>query len=252
MATDAVARATVCALRHQIAKIEGRLPEALAVPADATVLRRGAASRLGDCLPTGVESLDGVLGGGLPNAALTEIHAAETRDSGLSAGFALALAALAGKEARDRPLLWIGTAEIFREAGVPYAAGLAGGFGIAAKDLLFAEVQGLADALWVAEEAAKLDALSAVILELRGNPQKLDLTATRRLHRRAEMAGRPVLLLRQSAHAEPTAAPVRLVVSPAPAARCATLAGPLARLHRLGRQEPHRARRTICTGVEQP
>ena len=75
----------------------------------------------------------------------------------------------------------------------------------------------LADALWVAEEAAGNKALAAVVLELRGNPARLDLTATRRLHRRAEQAGRPVFLLRQAAFAEPTAAPVRLLVAPAPA-----------------------------------
>ena len=115
--------------------------------------------------------------------------------------------------------------------------------------LLFAEAPKLADALWIAEEAARLTALAAVILELRGNPDRLDLTATRRLHRRAQEAGRPVFLLRQAAEAEPTAAPVRFVVAPAPAAPRSTLAGPLA--GSIGppaftvddRQEPHRAAR---------
>ena len=81
----------------------------------------------------------------------------------------------------------------------------------------------------MAEEAAGNKALSAVVLELRGNPARLDLTATRRLHRRAEQAGRPVFLLRQAAFAEPTAAPVRLLVEPAPAGLRRTLAGPLPR-----------------------
>lgn len=232
MATSAVARDAVRALRHRIAKIEGRLAETLDRPADATVLRTGPLARLGtepeDCLPTGVGRLDSALGGGLPGSGLIEIHAVETRDSGLSAGFALALAALAGKKTPDRPLLWVGTAEIFREAGAPYASGLIRDFGIAAESLLFAEAQKLTDALWIAEEAARLDALAAVILELRGNPEQLSLTATRRLHRRAALARRPLFLLRQAAHAEPTAAPVRIIVSPAPSAARRTLAGPLA------------------------
>ena len=113
-------------------------------------------------------------------------------------------------------------------------------------------------ALWIAEEAARLSALGGGLLEVDGNPDRLDLTATRRLHRRAQAAGRPVLLLRQSALAEPTAAPVRLLVAPAPAAPRHTLAGPLAEvdrpagLHRRHRQEPHGPAGHVHSGVEPP
>ncbi|HTV70496.1 MAG TPA: hypothetical protein VMF90_18360 [Rhizobiaceae bacterium] len=231
MANNAVARETISALRRQIAKIEGRLADEFTAPslADATVVRRGAAAfREADLFASGAEILDENLGGGLPKAALTEIHAAETRDSGLSAGFVVGLMArLLQAATEQRPLLWIGTAEIFHEAGLPYAKGLAQAFGLKPENLLFAEASKLVDALWIAEEAARLTGLSAVLLELRGNPEKLDLTATRRLHRRAELAGRPVFLVRQSALAEPTAAPVRLVVSPAPAPHRETIAGPV-------------------------
>ena len=230
MVTHAVAPEAVYALRREIAKIEGRLPETL-VPAGATVLRQGGVALrkgAGALLATGIEDLDLALGGGLPLGALTEIHSAETRDAGAAAGFALALATLVRKgQKMSLPVLWVGTSEIFREAGFPYAAGLVRDFGIAPEALLFSETAKLADALWVAEEAARLSALAAVLVELRGNPDRLDLTATRRLHRRALEAGRPVLLIRQAAHAEPTAAPVRLVVAAAPAAPRATLAGPL-------------------------
>ena len=215
MATSAVVRDTVFALRRQIAKIEGTLAERLDAPA-------GESHGL---LATGAGRLDAALGGGLPKAALTEFHGAETRDAGTVAGFALSLAGLALKAAGSpAPILWVGTAEIFREAGFPYARGLQAGFGIAPEMLLYAEAPKLVDALWIAEEAAGLTALSAVVLELRGNSERLDLTATRRLHRRAQMAGRPVFLLRQAAFAEPTAAPV---VAPAPAAPRLTVAGPL-------------------------
>jgi protein ImuA len=235
MAVHAVARETVFALRQKIAKIEGRLAERLEGPAAAAgeagvVLRRdGIVPPDGIFLETGIAALDRALGGGLPKAALTEIHGAETRDAGAVAGFALALVSLILKgQKAGLPLLWIGTSEIFREAGFPYAAGLARDFGIAPEALLFSEAPKLADALWIAEEAARLTALAAVVIELRGNPDRLDLTATRRLHRRAEQAGRPVLLIRQAAEAESTAAPVRFVVAAAPAAPRATLAGPLA------------------------
>jgi protein ImuA len=250
MAMTAVARETVFALRRQIAKIEGTLPERLHAPAaapldadvgadaaaktrapatDLTLVRRGIAVASPDAfLSTGVERLDAALGGGLPKAALSEIHGTETRDAGAVAGFALSLTSLILKQAQGLPVLWIGTSEIFREAGFPYARGLHASFGIEPEQLLFSEAPRLVDALWVAEEAARMTALAAVILEIRGNPHRLDLTATRRLHARTQGAGRPVFLLRQAAGPEPTAAPVRLIVASAPAAPRATIAGPLA------------------------
>ncbi|MFB9982254.1 ImuA family protein [Mesorhizobium kowhaii] len=245
MAMTAVARETVFALRRQIAKIEGTLPERLQAPVaatpdagvstnvtsntDVTIVRRGIAAALPDAfLPTGVERLDTALSGGLPKAALSEIHGIETRDAGAVAGFALSLASLILKQTQGLPVLWIGTSEIFREAGFPYARGLHASFGIEPEQLLFSEAPKLVDALWVAEEAARMTALAAVILEIRGNPQRLGLTATRRLHARAQSAGRPVFLLRQAAEPEPTAAPVRLIVASAPSVPRHTIAGPLA------------------------
>ncbi|TIQ83246.1 MAG: hypothetical protein E5X44_28705, partial [Mesorhizobium sp.] len=105
MATSAVARETVFALRRQIAKIEGTLPECLQAPAgapvdaprnptadvtprnitpgDLTIVRRGLAVAPPDAfVRTGAEALDTALGGGLPKAALSEIHGAATRDAG--------------------------------------------------------------------------------------------------------------------------------------------------------------------------
>ncbi|WP_254016948.1 ImuA family protein [Mesorhizobium escarrei] len=262
MATSAVARETVFALRRQIAKIERTLPERLQAPAgaapvdaprnptsdvtpqnptadvthknitpgDLTIVRRGLAVAPPDAfLRTGAEGLDTALSGGLPKAALSEIHGAATRDAGAVAGFALSLVSLILKQGPPRlPVLWIGTAEVFREAGFPYARGLLGLFGIEPEQLLFSEAPRLLDALWTAEEAARMTALAAVILEVRGSPQRLDLTATRRLHARAQSAGRPVFLLRQAGEPEPTAAPVRLVLSAAPSAPRKTIAGPLA------------------------
>ncbi|TIQ25633.1 MAG: hypothetical protein E5X61_22905, partial [Mesorhizobium sp.] len=149
MATSAVARETVFALRRQIAKIEGTLPERLEAPAgaapvdaprnptadvtlqnptadippqDLTIVRRGLAVAPPDAfLRTGAEGLDTALSGGLPKAALSEIHGAATRDAGAVAGFALSLVSLILKQGPRLPVLWIGTAEIFREAGFPYA-----------------------------------------------------------------------------------------------------------------------------------
>jgi protein ImuA len=231
MVTHAVAQETLCALRRKIASIEGVPAERLEPPSGgqegATFLHRsGHAVTPEALLATGAAELDIALGGGLPRPALTEIVSPATRDGAAAAGFALGLASRLVRE-RHLPLLWIGTAEIFREAGFPYPPALGHAFGIGPERLLLGTGAKLTDALWMAEEAAALPDIGALILELRGNPERLDLTATRRLHRRAQQGGRPVLLIRQGAEPEPTAAPVRLAVTGAPAARRSTLAGPL-------------------------
>ncbi|CAN0568765.1 unnamed protein product, partial [Laminaria digitata] len=109
MATGAVAQDVVCALRQEIAKIEGIQPQRLegsarvnsppASTQNAPVLRQNgqplpAGMRIGlpECFATGSKTFDVALGGGVPRAALTEIVALETRDGGAAAGFALALA----------------------------------------------------------------------------------------------------------------------------------------------------------------
>lgn len=237
MATSATARETFFALRREIAKIEGSFADTLdlaeADAAAGVILRRdGNAPRrapgAGGFLPTGAEAFDDALGGGIPLAALTEIHGAEMRDAGAVTGFAFALASLALRSAVEgSPILWIAVSDSHREAGHPYAPGHAGGFGIAPENMLVCEVGKVAQALWVAEEAARLEALAAVLVEVSSHPRMLDLTATRRLHFRARDTRRPVFLLRQSAVAEPTAAPVRFSVSPAPAGLRRTVAGPL-------------------------
>jgi len=231
MATPAAARDAVFALRREIARIEGGLAERLARPDDDAVVLRGSGRVLGaaDRLATGVAALDEALGGGLPKAALTEIHGRQMRDAGAAAGFVLALAGLLMKRSREKePLLWIATAGMIAEAGFPYMHGISRLFGIAGESLLFAEAPKPVDALWIAEEAAALKRLSAVVLELPGTPRPLDLNATRRLHRRAAVAGRPVFLIRHSAGPEPTAAPLRFVVSAAPAGMRRILGRPLA------------------------
>ena len=231
MAKLAAAREVVHALRRDIARIEGRLAETLEVPGEdgdgsqGIVLARRRGIAVLPHVPTGVERFDIALGGGIPAAGLTEVHGRLTRDAGAVSGASLAFAAQA---AGGRPVVWVASAEMLREAGQPYLPGIAATFGIGAGQLLVTQAARLSDLLWIAEEAAGLDAAGAILLELRGNPGGLDLTATRRLHRRALAAGRPVFLMRHGAVAEPTAAPLRLVVAPVIAAPRMTLAGPLA------------------------
>jgi protein ImuA len=70
--------------------------------------------------------------------------------------------------------------------------------------------------LWVFEEGLRCAGLAAVVAEMQGNPRALDLTASRRLALRAAESGVTALLLRPSAHSEPSAAITRWLVSPLP------------------------------------
>lgn len=228
MAHNAKARETFVALRHAIAKIEDRLVERLE-PDDVEFTRRhGRIAALGEVLPTGAQRLDLALGGGLPAAGLTEIHAACLKDAPATTGFTLALIRPL-IERTTSPFLWIGMTGSFREAGFPYAPGLHFLYGIEPSRLLVAQVEKPVDALWLAEQAAAVDGFCAILLEMRGPSARLDLTATRRLHRRARDAGHPLFLIRQAASAEPTAAPCRLIVRSAPAGMRHVLGKPLAR-----------------------
>lgn len=197
-----------------------------AMPAEGILRRVRGLARI-PLLPTGAELLDRALGGGLRADALTEIHAAGTRDAATAAGFAMALCARLGAGSLA-PVLWIGTAEVFHEAGLLYAPGIAARFGIGAERLLLGRGRRVEDVLWIAGEAAGLPDLAAVVVEVRGSPERLDLTATRKLHHRAQSTGRPVFLLRHAGLPQPTAAPARLLVGPAPALPRQTLAGSLA------------------------
>ena len=189
MATGVMARKALFALRREISRIEGRVAERFDEPKAAKGAARLRPASGTYFLRTGSQRFDEALGGGLPSSGLLEVHAHASRDAGAAVGFALALSRLlaAGRakqvsqkcstvfrqkpatkqEARQArrsdasllgaPLLWIGTSEIFREAGQPYAPGLAARFGVPAESLLIAEAEKLADVLWIAEEAARLD-----------------------------------------------------------------------------------------------
>jgi protein ImuA len=223
-------------LRRKVAGIEGTLAERLALPSvpDGRLIRHsGIASGSPDFIPTGVARLDERLNGGLPGAALTEIHGTGMRDTGAVTGFVFALASLVlRRDASDGPLFWIGTGDGFHEGGFPYAPALLRDYGLVPEKIILSRTRKVEDALWAAGEAAGLKAIAALIIEIRGNPARLDLTVTRRLQRRAVLTGHPVFLVRQSsgtksAGAEPTAAPLRLLLSPAPSGLRQTVSGPL-------------------------
>ncbi len=167
-------------------------------------------------LPFAIPDLDRRLAGGLRRDALHEIRSTVSRDAAAATGFAAAvLARLA--ETDDRPILWIAETAATREAGLPYGRGL-DRFGLDPRRLIVVRVAKPAEALWVCEEGLSCRGLAAVLVEIRGEPRLLDLTASRRLALRARACGVMGLMLRQTGYPAPSAAATRWVVAPLPAA----------------------------------
>ncbi|OJF91234.1 ImuA family protein [Pararhizobium antarcticum] len=228
MATKAMPRAGLSALRETIARIEnqklpGRARAARSVDDAGFRQREGAGESIGKVmgrkvLLTGIDALDRILDGGFPLEGLTEIRAAQTRDAGAATGFALSIAALCqGATLPDSrlPVLWIGQAMGATEAGLPYAVGLQA-HGLDMRRFLLGRPRTVQDALWIVEAALTAPVFAAVILEVRGNPASLGLSESRRLHVRARAGGTPLLLLRQSGAEEASSALFRLRVEPGP------------------------------------
>jgi protein ImuA len=124
-------------------------------------------------------------------------------------------------EARaDRPsrrILWIADPVGALESGRPYGPGLAA-HGVPPSAVLHASPKHLKDALMIAEAALGVSSFAAIILEIYGNPQKLGLTESRRLHLRAKAYRRPIFLLRERGEEEASNAVNRFCVRPAPSA----------------------------------
>lgn len=211
----------LASLRAEIAAIERR-------DAPRPVLQSGTDQRGADCsagpgrnrkfglIKTGIDTFDDPIGGGVPNAGLIEITSAAMRDCGSVTGFVSALIACIDDSDRvSAPVLWISTGDVEREGGVPHMRGLAS-FGLTAERVMFVHVPTMTDALWVAEEAARTRGLAAVLFDMRGSHAAFGLKQSRRLHLRA-CAGRTTLfVLQQSRVPQGSAAPLRLLVGPAP------------------------------------
>lgn len=221
MASNAVARETLFALRETIARLEGKPVPALSA---AEHDRLGNESAVSGRVPSGEDAaLERCCGsrcgaqGGFPLNALTEIRSSSLRDAGAATGFVLALAARL--RARDNhagvsPVLWIGETMVMLEAGLPYALGLQD-FGVMPRGFLHAAPRKLEEALWLAEEALASAVFTLVVLEVRGNPAHFGLTESRRLSLRAKAAGRPLFVLRQAGLEEASSALLRLHIEPA-------------------------------------
>jgi protein ImuA len=154
---------------------------------------------------------DAALQGGLAVGAIHEVFAEAGRQSAAATGF---IAGLAGRIARRRPLLWIRQDFSERETGALSMSGLAE-LGLDPRCLVTVRASDTEAGLRASADALACDALGAMVLEVWGETQKLDLVATRKLTLAAQASGVTALVLRISATPQPSTAETRWIVQAA-------------------------------------
>jgi protein ImuA len=160
----------------------------------------------------GHAEVDALLQGGLATGALHEVFADGGRQATTATGFVFGLA---GRVAARRPLLWIRQDYAERETGALSASGLAE-LGLDPRCLVTVRAPDLEAALRIAADALACDALGAVVLEVWGETQKLDLIGSRKLTLAAQESGVTALVLRIAALPTPSTAETRWSVRAAP------------------------------------
>ena len=151
-------------------------------------------------LPSGWPALDGILGGGWPRAALSEVLGEAHQ------GLPLLLPLLARLSADSRWLMWVAPPH------VPYAPALAA-HGIRVERLLLVQDVSAEQCLWATEQALKSGGCSLVLAW----PGQVQTGHLRRLQLAAEQGDCPGILFRRlRAVREGSPAALRLRVRPAP------------------------------------
>lgn len=158
-------------------------------------------------VPLGHGDADTILGGGLRPGALHEVYA-----MGWSAGNFAPLLAL--RLAGVRPLFWVRPDYEALEYGPVSPTGLLELGGDPA-GLIQVRTRNAADALAAAGDILACPHVGAVLLEIAGHPKCLDLVASRRLAFAAGDSGAGLVMLRQGAACQPSAALTRWSVTAA-------------------------------------
>src|SRR5215212_4917939 len=166
----------------------------------------------------GHAEVDAMLQGGLALGAMHEVFAEAGRQSAASTGF---VAALAGRAAARRPLVWVRQDFTEIESGALSMSGLAE-LGLDPRLFVTVRAADVDSALRTAADALACDALGIVVLEVWGEAQQLDLVASRKLTLAAQASGVTGLLLRMAAEPQPSTAETRWIVRAAhsPPAPC--------------------------------
>src|SRR5262245_15442788 len=187
-----------CAARQNtLASLRGSI-ERIEAPGDVHGLNKVA---------LGHRAVDAMLCGGLALAAVHEVFA-EGHQGAAATGF---LAAVAGRIASRKPLVWVRQDFAEMESGALSPSGLAE-LGLDPRLLVTVRAADVEAALRTTADALACDALGAVVLETFGQARQLDLVASRKLTLAAQSSGVTALLLRVGASPVPSTAETRWIV----------------------------------------
>lgn len=166
--------------------------------------RQAVASRT---VATGHAEIDRALSGGIQRGRLHEIIGKQPENAASASGFTAICARLIGG-----PIAWL---RVKAGKHLLHPHGLHE-IGLDPRQMLLVSTPDSAALLRAADDAMRCSALGAVVIELWREPQRIDLTASRRLVLSAEASGVTVLLLRIAAEPTPNAAQTRWTVTAAP------------------------------------
>lgn len=113
-----------------------------------------------------------------------------------------------------RPIFWIADRFCQIEAGDFYGPGLYP-LGINPGRLIRVLPHNFEESIWTAGEISQANQIAFALMEVRGNPHKLDLAVTRRLLLRCQTSQVPFFILRQAGQAQSSAVSTRWLVEPA-------------------------------------
>lgn len=141
----------------------------------------------GSLLPTGIEPLDHLLGGGFPRGLAVELCGPEASGR---ASFALRTLATVGANGGGNSKL---TAYVDPAGQLYGPSALA--LGVALESLLVVRPQSAAQAVWAAVQLCRSGAMGCVVLDLTGTPHRLTPSESKRLSDAAFRSGGLLLLL---------------------------------------------------------
>lgn len=166
----------------------------------------------------GLSEIDTCLDGGLAINALHEVRANYAKDIGAATGFVFSLlhqlfsqSHASSGHISNKHVVWVVDPASKQECGTLYPRGLAQ-YGIDPEHITFIRARDLHTAMWAVDEAVKCQGLAAVIFQVKGNPKRFDMTASRRLMLRAQASNVFTCVLRQSGEEEASAAATRWCV----------------------------------------